>query len=332
MQVDEERLLLINISLNKIVHKLTLPIALQTILQILSSFYPDDDLDTIYDRVYFKANPSLAFPKSDIESIVFSEQNDMIHVEVMLNFLSIFGVTSPLPIHYNERVLDDAAKDKILLDFLDMLNHRLKRLIYPIWKRQRYYIQYQKDLKDNFSKYILSILGLYGQVDNINNTLDLHRILPFSGILCMHQKSTASLLSILKHYFQHDAIFVEEGVMSKSKLPQEQYVRLGEQNSSFGLDMSIGTFLLTRNLKFRIIFDQIKWEELAAFSFGGEKQRQLADLMKLVQRAPLEYDIVVTLAKEEIQPCILGDNVRLGVNGWIGSVDGIESIVVSKSA
>jgi len=329
MKIDKEFLQLVNSAMNKMAHTATLPVAIQIVMNVLKDMYPQKDFDDLYEIILFKTNPSLAFPKSDIQSVIFLTHKEEVRVEITLNFLSIFGASSPLPMHYSERVLEDASHEKILLDFLDMLNHRLKKLIYPIWQKQRYYIQYQEDLKDNFSKYILSMLGLYSQAKGAATSLDMHKLLPFSGILSMHQKSAVSLVSILKHYFSHEAISIEEGIVSKSKLPEDQYVKLGDVNCALGEDMCIGTFLLTRNLKFRIVFDHIAWKELREFAYMGMKQKQLSDLMRLIQRAPLAYDIVVSLKKEEINPCVLGTDISLGVNGWIGNVDSDQSILVS---
>lgn len=330
LKVDTESLDIINKALKKTALKVTLPVAIRVIMSILMEMYPKKEASELYDLLLFKTNPSLAFPKSDIKSIHFTMHNDMVRVEVTLNFLSIFGASSPLPMHYGERVLDDSHNDQILLDFLDMLNHRLKKLIYPIWEKQRYYIQYQDDLKDNFSKYVLSVLGLYSQSQKNNTELDLHKLLPFSGILSMHQKSTASLLAILKHYFTHESISIEEGIISKSVFPDDQHVKLGDANCQLGENMSIGTFVLTRNLKFRINFSDITWQALEEFSFQGIKSKQLSNLMQLIQRAPLAYEISVTIKKEEIKPCILGEGgSSLGVNGWIGEIDAPQTIIVA---
>ena len=332
IKTDKESLDLINSAIGKVVYQVTLPVAIRLIMNILKEMYPDTDTDDLYDMVLFKTNPSMAFPKSDISKINFIEHHDTTRVEMTLNFLSIFGASSPLPMHYNEKVLEDSFNEKILLDFLDMLNHRLKKLIYPIWEKQRYYIMYQYDLKDDFSKYILSMLGLYSQAKGDKISLDMHRLLPFSGILSMHQKSSFSLLAILKHYFSHEAISIEEGIISKSKLPDTQHVKLGDANCQLGEDMCIGTFLLTRNLKFRIHFDSITWNSLEEFSFNGIKKQQLLDLMRLVQKSPLLFDIAVTIQKEEIKPCILGEGgSSLGVNGWIGTVDKPQTIVVATA-
>jgi type VI secretion system protein ImpH len=332
MQKNKETIELINQSLEKVVTNITLPIAIRLVMTILKRMYPDRDFDWLYELILFKTNPSLSFQSSDVNYVFFSITDDEsdIKVEMQLNFLSIFGTSSPLPYHYNEAVLEDSYNDKVLLDFLDMYNHRLKKLIYPIWRKQRYYIQYENDLKDSFSGYILSILGLHDEAYMKETSLDLHKLLPFAGVLSMKQKSTETLLSILKHYFSHKYIRIEEGIISKSTLPKDQYVMLGDDNCSLGVDMSIGEFTLTRNLKFRIHFDKISWEELQNFSKNGIKRKQLRVLLNYIQTDPLDYDFTVTINKDKIKPCIMGkDNeVYLGVNGWIGNVDEDKTIVI----
>lgn len=329
MKTDQAALELINIALKKIVFRVSLPVAVRIIMTILKDMYPQKESDELYEMLLFKTNPSLGFPKSDISGIYFSNMLDEVRVEMTLNFLGIFGAASPLPIHYSEKVLDDSHKERILVDFLDMLNHRLKKLIYPIWEKQRYYMQYRVDLKDNFSKYILSILGLYTQSQIDTHHLDLHKLLPFSGILSMHQKSRTSLLAILQHYFDDEHIRIEEGIISKSSIPESQQVRLGDMNSQLGMNMSIGTFVLTRNLKFRIHFDNVSWEDLADFSDKGTKLEVLKNLMKLIQKTPLSYDIAVKIKKGEIKPCILGESSSLGINGWIGDVEEDQNLIVA---
>jgi type VI secretion system protein ImpH len=332
MKTDSESLDLINSALGKTVYKLTLPVAVKLVMRILKEMFPDQTWDELYEKILFTTNPSLSFQKSDIKHIVFSKNDKALKVEMQLNFLSIFGASSPLPLHYSEKILEDAANKKILLDFLDMLNHRLKRLIYPIWERQRYYVQYENDLTDHFSKYILSILGLYPQSQNRTISLDMHKLLPFSGILAMHQKSTVSLLALLKHYFAHEEIEIIEGIISKSELPADQHVKLGDVNCGLGTDMCIGSYVLTRNLKFRILFENISWDALHSFSYYGEKKHQLEDLMRLVLKTPLSYEIAVTITPENIKPSILGENgTSLGVNGWIGQVSTPQTIIVATS-
>ena len=308
---------------------ITFPIAIRLVQSTLIELFPNKSSEDLYELLLFKASPSLAFQKSDVQNIIFIQNVNSFRVEVTINFLNILGASSPLPSHYNERVLDDSHHKHILLDFLDMLNHRLKKLIYPIWERNRYYILYNEDLSDKFSKYILSTLGLYSQFQGAPTSLDLHKLLPFSGILSMHQKSTVSLLALIKHYFDHDEIEIEEGIISKSFLPKNQQFNLGESNSLLGETTCIGTFILSRNLKFRIHFKKISWKVLEDFTLNGKKRNQLFDLIRLTQNNPLDYDIALTIDKHEIKSCSMEKNsIYLGANSWIGNIQKNQTIIV----
>jgi type VI secretion system protein ImpH len=332
MRIEKDTITLVNSALENVVKNVTLPIAIRLVMTFLKQMYPKKDFDGLYECLYFTANPSLAFQTSDVQKVLFTinKTQGNVEVEMQLNFLSIFGASSPLPYHYNEAVLDDSHNDNILLDFLNMFNHRLKKLIYPIWRQQRYYIEYENDLKDNFSNYVLSIMGLNYEAHMQATSLNLHKLLPYAGILSMRQKSTGSLIAVLRHYFSHEHISIEEGIVSKSVIAEEQFVRLGDENCTLGMDMSIGEFVLTRNLKFRIHFEDAKWDTLHSFSLIGEKKEELNTLMHYVQTDPLDYDFAVTIKKENIEPCIMGENsqIHLGVNGWIGEIDEDKMVIV----
>lgn len=330
--IDTETILHINQTLQNIITNITFPIAIRLIQSTLSNLFPNKSNEELYNLLLFKASASLAFQKSDIEKVIFFQNKHSLHVEITVNFLSIFGASSPLPAHYNERILEDSFNDKVLLDFLDMLNHRLKKLIYPIWERNRYYILYDKNLNDNFSKYILSILGLYSQHKNAKTSLNLHKLLPFSGILSMRQKSTISLLSILKYYFEHEDIEIEECVISKSVLPKTQHFNLGATNSNLGINSCIGSFILSRNLKFKIHFKNITWSLLEDFTLNKNKKFELFELIRFIQKNPLDYDIVLSLPKNEIKPCILGkSDIYLGANSWIGHLEEEQTIIIPNT-
>lgn len=333
MHVDEETIDLVNQALNKVINNVTLPMALRVIISILRRMYPQKSFDWLYELIYFETNPSMSFQKSEISHAIFSldKNNEYVRVEVELNFLSIFGASSPLPQHYSEAILENSFDNRVLADFLSMYNHRLKRLIYPIWRQQRYYIQYENNLNDNFSSYLLAFMGLYNEPFLKDTSLDLHKLLPFAGILSMKQKSTVSLLNTLRHYFSHRDITIEEAIVSKSILPKSQYVKLGQENNLLGHNMSIGTFVMTRNLKFRIHFNNISWEMLKDFGTQGSKRGKLREFIDYIQTDPLDYDVRLHIKKEEIKPCMLdgSGDINLGTNAWLGQINDDKTIAIS---
>ncbi len=317
----------INTVLAPMTRKSTLAQAVRIALSYLRTFYPTESAETLYERLIFKANHSLAFQKSEMAKVQFLEEKEGLRVELTLNFLGIFGSSSPLPTHYSEAVLSSHDDDKVLYDFLNLFNHHLEKFVYQVWQRQRYYIQYQHDLQDKFSKYMFSLIGMHDECKQKESPLDLRRLLPFLGILSMRQKSAGTLVSILRHYLDHDDIEIEQGVVTKVMIPEWQQTSLGIGNISLGKDFTVGDHVKTKRGKIRIIINNITRELLYDYSIHGQKMKELDALMKLALREPIDYEVVVTLAPEEVDPLMLSTHY-LGVNSWLGVTDGQKKIVI----
>jgi type VI secretion system protein ImpH len=310
----------INKALKDVVAKATLPQAIRLCVHYLSDYYPKLDTDELYKKIRFKANPSLAFQKSELSSASLQHNNDGVYIELTLNFLAIFGSSSPLPSHYCEMVLQSADTDHVLRDFLDIFNHNIQKFVYPIWVKHRYYIQYQNDLKDPFSKYMLSILGLYHEHQSKTSSLDLQKLMPYMGILSMRQKSSGTLLAILRHYLNHSDITIRQCVTDTVAIPTWQYSQLGSDNCSLGKNFLVGESIKTNSIKFRIVLNSAAWNELAAYGVEGTKMKELNDLIAFMLDEPLKYDVALKVSKKDIQRCTLSDDQSgyLGVNSVIG--------------
>jgi type VI secretion system protein ImpH len=322
------------VQINNIIKKetasLTLPSAIHLIQRHLEEFYPEKNSEELYQYVHFRASPSLTFPKSEISSIHFFEENKQVGVEVELNFLSLFGTATPLPIHYAENIKEDYGEEQVLLDFLNLFNHHLQKLIYPIWKDARYYVSYQKDLKDKHSKQMLSILGLYPQSQEKQHELDFNKLLPFLGMLSLKQKSSGTLASIMRHYIGHDAISIDECVLSKATIPEWQKKSLGDKEAILGESFICGDFVTVSNLKFRINLYDVPWHYLEDYSLFGSKIKELKDLVGFTLNEPLGFDIALHINEQNIKACSLSENsdVMLGVNSWVGEPSGSTTIII----
>jgi type VI secretion system protein ImpH len=319
----------LNKKLSKSVAKYSFPQAVRICATYLRDYYPDEDSESLYQRFRFRANPSLSFAKSDISSLKFIETSNGINVEVTLNFLSLFGAASPLPSHYCEMVLESLDSDSILKDFLNLFNHHLEKLLYPIWERHRYHIQYETGLNDQFSKYVLSIVGLYSQTQNRNSKLDLKKLLPYVGILSMKQKSAGSLIAVLRHYLEHDELEVLQCMSMHEPIPTWQYSSLGEQNCSLGKNTLIGSSITTRGSKFQVLLKNISFDNLYKYSIHGEKMQEFDELVDLALSEPLEHELCLQIKKDAIEPCELSKHY-LGVNCFIGAPNSDENIILSS--
>jgi len=235
-----------------------------------------------------------------------------------------------LPSHYSEMVLYSIDSDKILHDFLNLFNHRLQRFVYPIWEKHRYYIQYKDDLKDRFSKYILSFLGLYSQTNSSSVNLNLKKLIPYIGILSMKHKSAGTLKSILRHYLSHSDIEINQCIPSKYNIPKWQQCSLGEANMSLGGDFLIGESIVSKNSKFQVLLKNVKSEDLIKYSIRGNKMAELNELIAFSLNEPLEYEVCLEIKKEEKELFILNENDDrfLGINSWIGNSSTDEQIIM----
>jgi len=295
----------------------------------LKNMYPNETPQTLYERLRFKSNPSLSFAKSEILKMEFVETLKGRQVEITLNFLGLFGAASPLPSHYCEMVLDSSDTDKVLQDFLDLFNHHIQKMFYPIWQRQRYYIQYQSDLTDKFSKYMLSLLGLYSETQVHNATLNFQKILPYIGLLSMKQKSAGTLVAILRHYLEHDELEIVQCIEMNEKIPSWQLGALGEHNCSLNLDFLIGKSVKTKSSKFQILLKDIAFDGLYKYSLHGKKINELKELIDFALNEPLEYELCLAIQKDKVESFEISKHY-LGVNCFCGVVEKDEKIILSS--
>ena len=308
--------------------KYTLPQGVRVAMTHLKELYPKEEPQVLYERLRFKSNPSLSFAKSELSKIEFIETAKGKNVELTLNFMGLFGASSPLPSHYSEMILDSSSTDESLKDFLDLFNHHIQKMIYPIWQRQRYYIQYQSGLEDNFSKYMLSFLGLYSQTQIKSSKLDFQKLLPYVGILSMKQKSAGTLVSILRHYLNHDDLEIVQCVQMNERIPTWQYSSLGEDNCSLGSNALIGESVKTKGSKFQILLKNISFESCYEYSLHGKKMGEVQELMDLALNEPLEHELCLELKKDEIKSCELSQH-HLGINCFLGAVNEDAKIILS---
>lgn len=318
----------LNSELKTIVPKCSLSQCIQIVMPLLKGMYPHETYERLYRRLTFKGNPSLSFAKSELSSVVFIETDSGTNVELMLNFLGLFGAASPLPAHYCEMVLESADNDGELRAFLDLFNHHLQRMVYPIWKKQRYYLVHQRDLSDKFSKYMLSILGMYSDTQLKSSGLDFQKLLPYIGLLSMKQKSAGTLLAILRHYLEHDDLEIVQCIRMKSEIPSWQRFALGEKNCSLGSDLLVGESVVNNGAKFQILLKNVSWNGLYVYSLHGKKMKELEALIDLALNEPLEYELCLEVNKSEVKPFVLSQHY-LGVNSFLSSTSENTKIILS---
>ncbi|PKM29082.1 MAG: type VI secretion system baseplate subunit TssG [Gammaproteobacteria bacterium HGW-Gammaproteobacteria-11] len=298
----------------------------QGVMQVLDRLRTDSpelNDEALYERIEFQANPSMGFPGCDIEQVVFFHEQGELRARIRVNLIGLFGSGSPLPAFYSEQALGDGPNGNTTRDFLDLFNNRLQRLMLPIWRKYRYRAQFQRGASDAFSARLFALIGLGNEPLREDSTLDWKRLLPYLGLLSMRIQSAALLESVLRYYFKHRAMQIEECVERQVVIGSEQRNSLGLANSGLGSSLVLGEQVRDRSGKFRIHIRDLSWDRFHDFLPRGAEYQPLLALVRFSLRAPLAYDLRLQLRHEELRELRLGnDNVcRLGWTSWLGDRD-----------
>lgn len=306
----------LNREFQPIVSKVTFPQVINAIISVLRNLHTDESFEDLYKRIDFTMNPSFAAHRSEVHSVRFDRELGEFKVLVVLNVFGLYGASSPLPIHYSEKILQ-AEEDSLLQPFMNLFQHRVHSLLFPIWQKYRYYAAYRGSLYDGFSFCMLALLGFSAELRSEHN-LDFKRLLPFFGILAMKQASIGIIGAVLKHYFSHRYIEFTQCLLRVAEIPCDQRNSLGCKNSVLGETMVLGRSVYSCNDKFRMIIFQLRWSVFLDFLPNGTLIGSLRTLMLYILKEPLSYDICLKIMNPEIVPCCLGrENMFLGWSTWL---------------
>ncbi len=320
--------------LTRVIREYSLFQAVVQVLKRLRDVHPALDDDALYDRLEFQANPSLGFPGHDIERVEFFVERGQLRARLRLNVLGLCGAGSPLPAFYGEQAFADGLGGHVTRDFLDVFHHRLQRLMLPIWRKYRYRASFQKGAVDAFSEQMFALIGLRGRQIRTAAQVDCKRLLPYLGLLGLRVHSAALIETVLRYYFKHNRLFIEQWVERTVVIAHLQRNRLGVTHSALGSDQVLGSRVADRSGKFRVHIQNLDWERFHGFLPTGADYPQLCSLVRLTARAPLEYDLCLVLTREEIRPLRIGEHnvCRLGWASWLAHecADGV--VIVAGNA
>ena len=316
--------------LSRFIREYSLFQAVLQVIERLRDAHPLLDEDALYDQLEFQANPGLGFPGHDIDRVEFFVEYGQLRARLRLNVLGLCGAGSPLPAFYAEQAYAEVSGGNATRDFLDVFHHRLQRLMLPIWRKYRYRACFRRGASDAFSAQMFALIGLGGQDIRRAAALDCKRLLPYLGLLSLRAHSAAMIETVMRHYFKHRRLFIEQWVERSVSINGQQRNRLGAANHTLGQDLVLGSRVSDCSGKFTVHLLGLDWQRFHQFLPTGEDLRPLCALLRLTARAPLEYDVRLVLAEGEIRALHIGErNVcRLGWTSWLGHerADGVVTL------
>ncbi|MGK9066511.1 type VI secretion system baseplate subunit TssG [Stutzerimonas chloritidismutans] len=291
------------------------------VMDRLKAAHPDLDDEALYEYLEFQANPSLGFPGSDVDRVEFFQEDGELRARLRINLVSLFGAGSPLPAFYGEQALGDSTEGNPTREFLDLFNNRLQRLMLPIWQKYRYRARFTSGARDPLSEQLFALIGLGGEQIRAASELNWKRLLPYLGLLSLRAHSAALIESVLRYYFKHADLRIEQCLERQVEILAEQQNRLGRANSQLGESLVLGERVRDRGGKFRIHIRQLSWDRFHEFLPVGSGYQPLCALVRFTLRDPLDYDIRLELRRDEIREMRIGaeNPCRLGWTSWLGS-------------
>ncbi|MBX3474514.1 MAG: type VI secretion system baseplate subunit TssG [Planctomycetes bacterium] len=287
------------------------------------------------ERARLRPNLSLGFPPSDLAAVRQTEMADggtRWHLDV--NFMGLYGPSSPLPTFYTEDLLRDEYQGDetgVVRGFLDLFHHRLLSLLYRAWEKYRHTVQYDPRGRDFYSSRLLALVGA-----NLNwlpgdQHLPAGRILAYAGLLTQRPRSAESLRAILADHFPEGEVRLSQCLARAKQIDIQQQCRLGRANSRLGQDLSLGQAVVDRAGNFGIAVGPLAFEDYLEFMPDRDSMAQLNELVDLFNVDGLDYEVTVILRGGVTPPLQVGNPLhRLGYSSWLGQSGGQDRTVTFR--
>lgn len=272
------------------------------------------------DPVRFCQKVSLAFAPSALSA--YYDAADQQPAKMEVNFFGLLGSGGPMPLAITEYVYDRLHnhRDKTLVSFLDIFNHRMISLFYRAWACNQQSVSHDRKDEDRIAVYIGSLFGIgddsFRNRDALPDVAKLH----YSGRFVCQTRNVEGLREILEDYFGI-TVDIQQFVGQWIGLPQEYLCQLGTSsaNAKLGSTLIIGHRFWECQQKFRIKFGPMNFSEYQGFLPGGDSVRCLIAWVKNYVGDEFQWELQLILKAAEIPRICLGKMGQLGWSTWLST-------------
>ena len=269
----------------------------------------------------FGANPSLAFPASQVQGMQWAEGKPP---QMTVNFMGLTGPQGVLPNPYTTLLIERLrANDFSPRDFLDIFNHRIISLFYRAWRKYRFDVACEEGERDLFSRHLLSLLGLGTDGLRDRQAVPDDTMVYYSGLLAQRPRSAQALKQILADYFDVP-VEIEQFAGGWYRLDRETQCRLSEGSSEseeLGFGAVVGDEVWNQQSKVRIVLGPLTLERYADFLPEGAAWESLRSWVRFFSNDEWDFEVKLILEREQVPACTLGAEGAAGPQlGWVSWV------------
>jgi type VI secretion system protein ImpH len=271
------------------------------------------------ERIRFRPYNGLVFPATDVKQVELLKENPQI-ARITVTFMGLYGVDSPLPVYFSDRIASETEESSPLRDFLDIFNHRLYSLFYRCWKKYRPALHFKAPGTDSESQRSLCLAGIGTRGSHSTAKVPFMQLAAFAGILSSRARHAEGLRNLVAHFFDGIDVKIIQNVPRWVSVPQRMVLSKGRGTPAIlGRTTTIGEKVFDVSGKIRFVLKPLTLKQFLSLLPGGEHAKILHYLVNLYVPDNLEFDVALNIITEEIPPIKLGcKDTALGLATWIG--------------
>ncbi|WP_040556932.1 type VI secretion system baseplate subunit TssG [Reinekea blandensis] len=257
----------------------------------------------VSQKVKIRPDTSLAFPASDVRRVDQRAGNEL---EVIVRFMGLYGVDSPLPQYFLDDVTEGGADGQRLQAFLDIFNQRLYELTHQAWKKQNLVTEAGEE-----GLYRRMVSGLTGQYWQKNAGA-----MAFGGSYLGTARDAVSLEDVLKEATSFDELSVDTERVTW--IPIEDGLTLDGQKA-LGVDTCLGDAIPMIGKQLGVDIGPVSHDDAQDFRPGGEIGDRMAELLKTYLPEGVDFDVSIKLKpRAKVQWALGQHDSQLGVHTQLG--------------
>jgi type VI secretion system protein ImpH len=292
-------------------------------VRLLRRFYPNRSGVGLFkspssEVVRFGSHASLAFPASEIQEL---EERPGQPALMRVNFMGAVGPLGVLPLYYTELTAERVReRDRTLRDFLDIFQHRMISLFYAAWRKYRFQVAYEEGEGDEFSGYLLDVVGLGTPALQKRQAIEDYSLLYYSGLLSQHPRSAEGLELLLQDYFGVP-VKVEQFLGAWYRLDTDAQCELDDAFSDsrqLGFGTVVGDEIWDPQSRIRVVLGPLALQEYLDFLPSGSAFVPLRTLVRFYASDEFDFEAQLILRRDETPGCELGGEGKTAPQlGWL---------------